>query len=74
MLSQLTSLVPVLKGPNYQHWAPTIKSFLMAQGQWRLMKKGKPVKTVRPYVAAVPATDDAEEIPAQEGSVRNMVF
>jgi hypothetical protein len=31
------------------------------------MKKGKPVKTVRPYIAAVPATNDAEEIPAQEG-------
>jgi hypothetical protein len=40
----------------------------MAQGQWRLMKKGKPVKTVRPYVAAIPATNDAEEILVQEGS------
>jgi hypothetical protein len=70
MSSQLTSLVPVLEGPNYQQWAPAVRNFLMAQGQWRLMKKGKPIKTVRPYVAAVPATDDTEEILVQEGVSR----
>jgi hypothetical protein len=43
-----------------------MRSFLMAQGQWRLMKKGKPIKQVQPPIAAVPATEDAEEIPAQE--------
>jgi hypothetical protein len=56
MSSQLTSLVPVLDGPNFQRWAPAMRSFLMAQGQWRLMKKGKPTKKVRPYIAAIPAT------------------
>ena len=30
----LSSLVPVLTGPNYQVWAPAMKSFLMLQGQW----------------------------------------
>ena len=44
----------------------------MAQGQWRLMKKGKPTKKVRPPIAAVPATDETEEIPAQESSTADV--
>ena len=33
----LSSLVPVLTGPNYQVWAPAMKSFLMLQGQWHIL-------------------------------------
>ena len=28
------SVVPVLTGPNYQHWASSMTSYLMSQGQW----------------------------------------
>ena len=34
MSSSLTILILVLTGPNYQVWAPAMKSFLMSQGQW----------------------------------------
>ena len=37
MSSSLTTLVPVLTGPNYQTWAPAMKSFLMLQGQWHIL-------------------------------------
>ena len=37
MSSSLTTLVPILTSPNYQVWAPTMKSFLMSQGQWRVL-------------------------------------
>ena len=37
MLSSLTTLVPVLSGPNYQVWSTAMKSFLMSQGQWRVL-------------------------------------
>jgi len=40
MSSQLTSLVPVLNGTNYQQWAATMQSFLMSQGQWKCTKSG----------------------------------
>ena len=28
------TVVPVLTGPNYQHWASSMTSYLMSQGQW----------------------------------------
>ena len=34
MMSQLTSLVPVFDGQNYNLWAQPIKVFLMSQGLW----------------------------------------
>ena len=34
MSSVLMSVVPVLTGPNYQHWASSMTSYLMSQGQW----------------------------------------
>ena len=37
MSSSLTTLVPVLSGPNYQVWSTAMKSFLMSQGQWRVL-------------------------------------
>src|SRR5882762_5997040 len=40
MSSQLTNLVPVLDGTNYQQWASAMQSFLMSQGQWECVKTG----------------------------------
>ena len=37
MSSSLTTLVPVLTGPNYTTWVPMMQSFLMSQGQWKVM-------------------------------------
>ena len=34
MSSQLTTLVPVFDGTNYNNWAKAMKAFLMAQGLW----------------------------------------
>ena len=38
MSSQLTNLVPVLDGTNYQQWVAAMQSFLMSQGQWKCVK------------------------------------
>ena len=40
MSSQLTNLVPVLDGTNYQQWSAAMQSFLMSQGQWKCTKPG----------------------------------
>ena len=40
MSSQLTNLVPVLDGTNYQQWSTAMQSFLMSQGQWKCTKEG----------------------------------
>ena len=40
MSSQLTSLVPVLNGTNYQQWSAAMQSFLMSQGQWKCTREG----------------------------------
>ena len=56
MSSSLTTLVPVLSGPNYQTWSTAMKSFLMSQGQWCVLShpcpkditvdsKGQPLET-----------------------------
>ena len=42
MLSSLTTLVPVLSGPNYQAWSVVMKSFLMSQGQWCVLSRPCP--------------------------------
>ena len=42
MLSSLTTLVPVLSGPNYQLWSTAMKSFLMSQGQWHVLSRPCP--------------------------------
>ena len=42
MSSSLTALVPVLSGPNYQAWSVAMKSFLMSQGQWRVLSQKCP--------------------------------
>ena len=58
MSSSLTTLVPVLNGPNYTRWAPIMQSFLMSQGQWKVITNPPP-KAI--YEKAV------EEAPAEEG-------
>ena len=47
MSSSLTTLVPILTGPNYQVWAPAMKSFLMSQGQWRVLSRPCPYNITR---------------------------
>ena len=42
MSSSLTTLIPVLSGPNYQVWSTAMKSFLMSQGQWRVLSRPCP--------------------------------
>ena len=42
MSSSLTTLVPVLSGPNYQVWSTAMKSFLMSQGQWHVLSRPCP--------------------------------
>ena len=55
MSSQLTSLVPVLDGTNYQQWAASMQSFLMSQGQWKCTKPG----ASNPGVSWETKTDEA---------------
>jgi hypothetical protein len=38
MSFQLTTLVLVLDGSNYQQWASAMQSYLMAQGLWKCVK------------------------------------
>ena len=47
MSSQLTNLVPVLDGTNYQQWASAMQSFLMSQGQWKCVKTDAAPPTIR---------------------------
>ena len=56
MSSSLTTLVPVLNGPNYTSWVPMMQSFLMSQGQWKVMDP-PPVP-----VEESPATDTKEAV------------
>ena len=42
MASSLTSLVPILSGPNYQAWSIAMKGFLMSQGQWHVLSRPCP--------------------------------
>ena len=42
MSTSLTTLVPVLTGPNYTSWAPIMQSFLMSQGQWKVLTNPPP--------------------------------
>ena len=60
MSSQLTSLVPVLDGTNYNQWAAAMQSFLMSQGQWWCTKPGfkPPVYVKIEATEETPATDN----------------
>ena len=59
MSSQLTNLVPVLDGTNYQQWSTAMQSFLMSQGQWKCTKPGAVapgVTTAEPEAEGEPST------------------
>ena len=45
MSSQLTNLVSIFDGTNYQQWTAAMQSFLMSQGQWKYVKDGADVPT-----------------------------
>ena len=60
MSSQLTNLVPMLDGTNYQQWSAAMQSFLMSQGQWKCTKPG----AVAPGVTAAEAEAEAEGEPS----------
>ena len=45
MTSTLSTFMPVLDRTNYQQWSGMMKSYLMAQGQWAVIKTSKPTPT-----------------------------
>ena len=57
MSSQLTNLVPIFDGTNYQQWASCMQSFLMSQGQWKVTKPGSMPPKLK--VSVVGEGDDA---------------
>jgi len=61
MSSQLTTLVPVLTGPNYQEWVPLMQSFLMAGGLWRPLAKDRPILPPQTETTAVVEGEEEEE-------------
>ena len=60
MSSQLTNLVLVLNGTNYQQWSAAMRSFLMSKGQWKCTKPG----AVAPGVTTAEAKPEAEGEPS----------
>jgi hypothetical protein len=63
MTSQLTSLVPILDGTNYQEWSAKMTSFLMSQKQW---------KTVRGVSGYLPGCGPDPE--AKDGKAKTVVI
>lgn len=37
-----TAVTSVLTGPNYLEWAVTMESYLLAQGQWKVINESRP--------------------------------
>ena len=66
MSSALTTLVPIMTGPNYQSWLPMMRNFLMSQKQWRILSKPEPSP-----VAAVEGQDATETEPAVQAVSSN---
>jgi hypothetical protein len=67
MSSQLTSLVPVLNGTNYQEWSMTMQNYLMSQGQWKCVLAEVPVaKTRKAIITEASSSDDTKETVATE--------
>jgi len=66
MSSTLNTFVPVLDGTNYQQWAASMQSFLMSQGQWRIITKNAPLPVYKnsTQVAPVKADDDTINVQA----------
>ena len=53
----------MLSGPNYTSWVPMMQSFLMSQGQWKVMDP-PPVP-----VEETPATDTKEAVLSNQEKV-----
>ena len=74
MSSSLTTLVPVLSGPNYQLWSTAMKSFLMSQGQWRVLSRPCP-RDITLDSRGAPLTGDQapsdEEISANKDKIED---
>ena len=73
MSSTLNTYVPVLDSTNYQEWAARMQSYLMSQGQWRVINKSAPseVKDEAGSVTNQSALDDWEEnISKAVGNIR----
>ena len=68
MSSSLTTLVPVLSGPNYQVWSVAMKSFLMSQGQWRMLSRKCPADITVDSRGVVLTGDQA---PSEEDAAAN---
>ena len=66
MSSALTTLVPVMTGPNYQSWMPMMRNFLMSQKQWRILHKPEPSP-----VEAVEGQEATENTPAVQAVSSN---
>jgi hypothetical protein len=66
MSSQLTSLVPVLNGTNYQEWSMAMQNFLMSQGQWKCVQTEIPVGKARKVLVSTTSSSDDKETIATE--------
>ena len=68
MSSSLTTLVPVLSGPNYQVWSVAMRSFLMSQGQWRVLSRKCPANIT---VDSRGVTLTGDQAPSDEDAAAN---
>ena len=65
MSSTLNTFVPVLDGTNYQQWATAMQSFLMSQGQWRVIVKNAPLPKYEDVTPVEPIKADDDTIDTQ---------
>ena len=75
MSSQLTNLIPILDGTNYQQWASAMQSFLMSQGQWKCVKTDAAPPTIQEETkvqAAVTSNDVAAWLEDAEKAMGNI--
>ena len=61
MSSVLMSVVPVLTSPNYQHWASSMTSYLMSQGQWASVATKCPKEVKRTKIEGEAVIEDGIE-------------
>jgi len=64
MSSNLTSLVPVLDGTNYQDWSVQMQSFLLSAGQWKCAKPGATIPTLKESTTTTTRPGETEESPS----------
>ena len=62
MSTSLTTLVPVLNGANYTSWAPIMQSFLMSQGQWKVIMNPPPKALHKKAEGTLELLTDEEEM------------